>query len=193
MGPTAVLICFKIAHSNELCYHESMKDVSNRNFGILIAYVLPGFIVLWGLEPWSESVSGWLNGVAVDGPTIGGFLYVTIVSVGMGQVISTTRWLLVDSLHHATGVPKPELRFHRLSESVAGLEQLIEMHYRHYQWHANGLVALTVCGILRGLANGFSTKLVLIVCLINVLLLFGSRDTLSKYYRRAEQLLGTVG
>ena len=166
-----------------------MRDVSTANFGLLIAFVLPGFILLFGLEPWSPTVASWLSGATSEGPTVGGFLYVTVVSVGLGQIVSTTRWLLIDSLHHVTGIEKPNFRFDRFSDSVAGLEQLIEMHYRHYQWHANGLVALTGCCLLRGMAYGFSAKLVSSVVITNVLLYAGSRDTLKKYYRRAGELL----
>jgi hypothetical protein len=36
-------------------YRSLLNDLSQRNFGYLIAYVLPGFVVLWGLRPLSQS------------------------------------------------------------------------------------------------------------------------------------------
>ena len=46
-------------------YPVTMKDVTSSNFGLLIAYVLPGFIVLWGMEPYSDQVDyevrGWTS------------------------------------------------------------------------------------------------------------------------------------
>lgn len=166
-----------------------MKQVNPANFGLLIAFVLPGFIALWGVEPWSPVIATWLRGTSAEGATVGGFLYVTVASVGVGQIVSTIRWLLIDSLHHATGIPQPELKFNRLNDAVAGLEQLIEMHYRHYQWHANGLIAVSFCCLMRSAATDVSATLLLLGGGINVVLFVGSRDTLRKYYRRTEELL----
>jgi len=39
-----------------------MKDVPPGNFGVLIAFVLPGFIVLWGVSYFSATVRLWLSG-----------------------------------------------------------------------------------------------------------------------------------
>ena len=36
-----------------------MKPVTTDNFGLLIAYLLPGFVALWGLRPF---VTGWPRG-----------------------------------------------------------------------------------------------------------------------------------
>ena len=64
-----------------------MTDVSGRNFGLLIAYVLPGFVSLCGMAELSPNMKSWLvtgsmtNGVA---PTVGGFLYLTLASVAAG-------------------------------------------------------------------------------------------------------------
>lgn len=166
-----------------------MRDVTTANFGLLIAYVVPGLIVLFGVEPCFPMVSEWFHGTSVDGPTVGGFLFVTVVAVGLGQIVSTTRWMLLDSIHHLTGVRKPRLRFDRLGESVLALEQLIEMHYRHYQWHGNALIAINACWALRSYHHGMSKTGVLAVIAVDMILFAGSRDTLQKYYRRAEELL----
>ena len=54
-----------------------MREVTGRNFGLLIAYILPGFVSLWGLAEFSPSVKSWLAAsTATPGamPTVGGFL-----------------------------------------------------------------------------------------------------------------------
>lgn len=65
-----------------------MREVTGQNFGLLIAYILPGFIVLWGLSHFSTTIAGWL-GATADGPTVGGFLYVTLASVGAGLAVGS--------------------------------------------------------------------------------------------------------
>ena len=166
-----------------------MNDVTNQNFGLLIAFVLPGFILLWGMQPHSEMIKNWLGDATTEVPSVGGFLYITMASVGVGQLVSTLRWLVVDTLHHHTGVRPPNWNFRRLRDRVAAYDRLIEIHYRYYQWHANGLVAVTISAVLRWTANGFNARELLLLLFIDSLLYLGSRDTLQKYYRRVEELL----
>ena len=61
------------------------------NFGVLIAYILPGLLVLWGLSELSPAFRGWLAAAAPDTATIGGFLYITIAAIGAGLTASTVR------------------------------------------------------------------------------------------------------
>ena len=70
-----------------------MKQVSNENFGLLIAYIVPGLTALWGASYLSATIRSWMSGPAIHGPTIGGFLFATIAAVGTGLVVSTVRWL----------------------------------------------------------------------------------------------------
>jgi hypothetical protein len=168
-----------------------VRDVTAGNFGLLIAYLLPGFIALWGVSGLSSTVSGWLTtGPAV--PTVGGFLYVTLASLGAGLIISTARWLLVDTLHHWTGIRPPTWNFARLPRKLDAFQLLVESHYRHYQFHANALVAVAFdYAVWRTSGRASDVDLVdLAFLLVGLLLLVGSRDTLRKYYRRAEALLG---
>lgn len=168
-----------------------MKDVTTNNFGLLIAFVLPGLVLLWGMAPYSTTISGWLGQTTSDNATVGGFLYITLASVGVGQLVSTLRWLLIDSLHHRTGIHKPDWSFSQLSSrnTVAAFDRLIEDHYRFYQFHANGLVSLTLAMILRWQALEFRFGDCVFLLLCDALLFVGARDNLSKYYRRVENVL----
>jgi hypothetical protein len=51
-----------------------MKDVNEKNFGVIIAFWLPGFLFLWGLSySWPE-VATWLaKSGSGDAPTVGDF------------------------------------------------------------------------------------------------------------------------
>lgn len=65
----------------------SMKEVSSGDFGLLIAFVLPGFIVLWGLRYFSATVRLWFSGAGTT-PTIGGFMFGTLASVVAGVTVT---------------------------------------------------------------------------------------------------------
>lgn len=65
-----------------------MNDVTAKNFGLAIAYLIPGFVALGGVAAVSDVVRVWLGGSAGSGPTVGGFLYVTLGSVATGMTVS---------------------------------------------------------------------------------------------------------
>jgi len=168
-----------------------MQSVSNDTFGPLVAYLVPGATVLTGLSPFLPVVQTWLEGSTKDAPTIGGLLYLSLASLAAGMTVSAIRWAVVDTLHAGTGLKPPKLNFVRLHGRVDELRLLIEMHYRHYQFYANMLVAVFIAyggyrihvGIAPpGLAD-------VAVFLLEPIFFLTSRDTLRKYYTRSRQLL----
>ena len=134
----------------------SLKDITNANFGLLIAYIIPGFVMLSGLEPYSLTLQQWLGQSVVKSGTVAGFLFVTVASVGFGQLVSTLRWLVIDSIHERTGIPLPRITLRALSKSTGAFDRIVEYYYRYYQCHANLLVAIGIAGPFRWAANGLS-------------------------------------
>lgn len=167
-----------------------MRDLSSSNFGIVIAYLIPGFVTLWGVSEHSDTVSSWLTGTGGDLPSVGGFLYVTIASIGAGLTVSTIRWLVIDWIHHRTGIEPPSWDFSRLPDAVSAFKVLNEIHYRYYQWYANSIVALLAVLVLRTASLGWNTGEAVLVLAVSVLFFAGSRDTLRRYYRNVEGSLG---
>lgn len=139
------------------------------------------------------AVRAWFGASPENAPSLGGFLYLTIAAIAAGVTVSTLRWAVLDSLHHATGIKPPALDFARLAGSVDAFDYLVEIHYRYYLFHANLVVALALAYILRHLAlaatgypwgwwDGIFVGL-------EILFFCGARDNLRKYYRRTERLL----
>lgn len=170
-----------------------MKEVSSSNFGLLIAYLVPGFMVLWGMSYFSETIRHWLFASDTTTPTIGGFMYVTLASVAAGVTVSTVRWAVIDTIHHWTGLPQPTWDFSRLQENVAAYNILNEIHYKYYQFHSNALLALFFVYVARRIHLGFFTAppgwFDAGFVLLSVILFIGSRDTLQKYQSRVNDLL----
>ena len=166
-----------------------MQSVSNDNFGPLIAYLVPGATALFGLSFFSPVLRMWMSITPTEAPTIGGFLYLTIASLAAGMTVSAVRWGLVDTLHRWTGVAMPALDFSNLGDRVEAYALLIEIHYRHYQFHANMLVAVAFaygCYRLSSPGWGWIDAGVLV---IEIVFFLSSRDNLRKYYARVQQLL----
>lgn len=173
-----------------------MREVTDKNFGILTAFILPGLVVLWGMSHFSDTVRGWLSAAQGTGLTVGGFLFATLGSLAAGLTLSAVRWASIDTLHHSTGIKKPTLDFGILHERLATFEAVVSNHYRYYQFYANMLVAvafLFCCelAIPRPWPAG-TTASWLGLIVIECVLFFGSRDALHKYYERSARVLGPL-
>jgi hypothetical protein len=171
------------------------EESSLNNFGIVIAYVLPGFTALqgfplfsyqgwgttaWGTAPWGAPASD-------PNATLTFFLSGTVMALAAGLTVSTARWLIVDRIHHWTGIARPTRDFARLEKNVAAYEFLGLIHYRYYKFYANMVVALIWAYATREYVLGWKG----LVCLPLIILFFlASRDSLRKYYERTGSLLG---
>lgn len=170
-----------------------VKEEATPNFGLIIAYLIPGAVALYGVSYFVPTVHGWFGATPENSPSLGGFLYLTIAALAAGMTVSTVRWGLLDPLHHATGIKPPVLDFAELADSVDAFDYLVEIHYRYYLYYANLVVALVFAYILRHVAlaaSGYPWGWWDVAFLVLESIFFlGSRDTLSKYYRRTERLL----
>jgi hypothetical protein len=171
-----------------------MQAVTNDNFGPLIAYLVPGATVLAGLSNFSPTLKGWFAVGPSESPSIGGFLFLTVAAIAVGMTVSAIRWATVDTLHEWTGLAIPSLNFSLLGTNVDAFVLLIEIHYRHYQFYANMLVASVIAyGCYRFSFGGdFSLRWIDFAFVgLEAVFFATSRDTLSKYYARSQQLLTT--
>ena len=173
-----------------------MQNVSNANFGPLIAYLVPGATVLGGLSQFSPLLQSWYETGICAAPTIGGFLYLTVASVAAGMTVSAVRWAILDSFHARTGLSLPRLDFARLGQNVQAYSLLIEIHYKHYLFYSNMFVATAIVyGCYRTRLGsvwplGWPDA---VFAFLEVVFFATSRDTLRKYYARGQQLLGAPG
>lgn len=143
-----------------------------------------------------DPVGRWIAGGGTETATIGGFLYVTLASVGAGMTVSAVRWALIDRLHHATGIRRPNWNDALLDRKIPAFEYIVEQHYRYYQHYGNGLIAvLFTYGVWRFSMETTPNPLGVIdagVLIIVLVFYAGSRDTLRHYYRRTSILLGQI-
>jgi hypothetical protein len=170
-----------------------MRELTRDNFGLLIAYLLPGFVALWGISEHVPAAQAWLRSTPPDAPTVGGFLYATLASTALGLVVSAVRWAVVDRILGCFGVRQPKWDFRLFAERLAAYEVLVAYHYRYYQFYANMLIALACSYASRLLAvdswDGHERWIAAGFVAIEAVLLAGSWDTLRKYYARSEALL----
>lgn len=177
-----------------------VKKMGGYDFGLVIAFLLPGFIFLWalvlsfpGAASWLVSSSATASQTGPELPSVAGFLYSTLASLALGLILSALRWCVIDWLLARMNVKDPGLEFSKLkdADTAWAFRDIVENHYRYYQYYANTLVAL-VAGTLMFTLSGHFTRWRIYVTLgfVVVVLFFGAKDALRKYYRRAEKILG---
>jgi uncharacterized membrane protein YciS (DUF1049 family) len=157
-----------------------MQGTPNWQFGLLVAYVLPGFIGLAGLAPLFPTVARWLQPVGQGDLGIGPPVYAVLAAITMGMIVSCFRWLLIDRIHALTGVPASSLNYLALEERMAAFNYWVEQNYRYHQFYANTLIAVLWVGTDIG------------VILLCAGLFAGSRDALMKFRTRTSQLVKQV-
>jgi hypothetical protein len=119
-----------------------MTETTSKQFGLLIAYVLPGFIALAGLSPLFPAVGRWLRPVGQADLGLGAPLYAVLAATTIGLLLSCFRWLLVDHLHQWMGVQRPTWDDRQLQNVLGGFDYVVQNHYRYYEFTANTLLAL---------------------------------------------------
>lgn len=109
------------------------------------------------------------------------------------MTVSAVRWATVDALHARAGLGPPELDFKHLAGKVDEFRLLIEIHYRHYQFYANMLVAVAIAYLGYRFHVGLARPALpdLAVVVLEPIFYLTSRDTLRKYYGRSRQLLSS--
>jgi len=171
-------------------------DTSSRQFGLLVAYLLPGFIALAGIARLVPAVARWLQPTIDQGGSgIGPPVYAVLGATAVGMVLSCIRWVVVDHIHQWTGVTAPDWDVDRLEARLDAFNQLVEYHYRYYQFYSNTLVALLwtyVVNRWEGIPSSLTAASDVGVVILCAVLFAGSRDTLRKYYTRTERLIGPV-
>lgn len=170
-----------------------MDIISRSDFGTLIAYLLPGFVIIAGGSVCSPTLAEWLGQTSACSTSLSGFLYVVLASLLAGLTASTIRWFVFDTLHHRTGLRPRDWNLSRLRDNADAFGLFIEIHYRYYQFYGNMIVAILVAYISSWTCEP-SRSLGLVdlgLTLLVALFFAGSRDALRKYYGRIERLLSS--
>jgi hypothetical protein len=172
-----------------------MKDITGKNFGVVIAFLLPGFLLLYGISLSFEDVATWLvtTEASDNTVTVGGFLYASLASLSLGLMISAVRWLIVDHALRLTGIRDPGIKFENLKDKdkYAAFIGAVENHYRYYQYYSNTLVAVIFAFVIYLLEGPRTPSLIswIGIIFISVTLFLGARDSLKKYYERSNAVL----
>lgn len=166
-------------------------DKANGQFGLIVAYLLPGFVGLAGMAPLVPAVGQWLQPVNQGEVGLGPPVYAVLAALALGMILSCLRWFIIDHVMAWTKVVPPKLDYGKLAGRMAAFDYWVEAHYRYYQFYGGtlmGVPAVYLCNRIAGTSPllGVGTDLgVFILCAV---LFAGARDALRKYYQRTVSL-----
>jgi len=128
-----------------------MGDNLHRTFALLIAQVLPGLIVVFGVTPHVPALQQWLGAAATADISVGGTAMVVMLAIAVSVTLSGARFLVFERLCRieakcAAGQINDAAR--RLPEVRAAEDLLVLHHYAYYQFYGSAALAWPLVVVL---------------------------------------------
>jgi hypothetical protein len=120
-----------------------VKDLTVTSFGLVIAYLLPGLVGLYGLSFWSKKLSQMFSTFLTSESNIGLFLIVVLASLAIGLLANGLRWVAFEMLFFKKH--RTQSSFHKTlagERKLAAYRVVIDETYRYHQWW--GGIAFTI-------------------------------------------------
>lgn len=156
-------------------------DKLGLNFGLVIAYLIPGFCGTYALTPHVTAINALVGGAANTGSVV----VLLLIALAVGIIINAISWVVVRNFIHFTGVKSPSGIVYRKSSRQDALRynRLIESTFRYHQFYSNMLVGILLLtplwlaapvqdNILRNASFPF----------VVIILFWAARDSLRNYY-----------
>lgn len=169
-------------------------DKFNLNFGLLIAYIVPGFLGLYAVSEHSTVIENLLGG-STNTPTTGAIVPLLLLALASGVVINAITWILVRPMIEFTGVKRPHLRYGKISKELLDVyNEAIESSYRYYQSYGNLFAILLMIGFNSLISSTLpNLHLVIIYLAVLLILFFAARDSLNRSYQQMSDILDQTG
>ncbi len=171
-----------------------MKTFAPLDFSLLIAFLLPGSIVLFSLQYVSAGMAIFVDEALSGKVDLGVALFAIFFALAAGVVASAFRAQVLDTLQHKTGVSRPGLRYSKLNEEsvLSAFKEALANTYRFAQFYGNMFIALVFLILARfhSPASVVSEPILFSLLLGTLVVLFFSHRTeLRNTYSVLEQIL----
>lgn len=113
-----------------------MKDVTSTSFGLLIAFLLPGFVGVYSVTFWSATVKHVFERFLTAESNVGLLLMLVLAALAAGLQVTAVRWLLYESWRSRRTRLGPN-DFAALGSSedrLAAFRAAADEHYRYHQF-----------------------------------------------------------
>ena len=180
-----------------------MQDQLGKSFGLVIAFLVPGMIALYGASLHVKLLEDWFEIAAnARSTTVGGVLLIVVASLGMGVFVSNLRWLVLERwIWRRTPPELPNAHRRRETQTELVYQNLVWQYYQFYQFSANSLFALVLlygawlAHELRPEAEGLRPAPValalptILLVPTGCVLYVAAKDSLNRYNKRRDSVL----
>ncbi len=173
---------------------------SNLDYGVIIAFVAPGFVAFHAASYHLPTAQAWMTAATDKEQSVGVFLFVLLASLSAGLIVSGVRALVIDKLlrfHGVLGglaVPVYSVDWSKVDDKkLSVIVTIRDGHYRYYQFYSNTFVALVFWACSRAFAGGPSLKCAhwALISAILIALLLSARIALVQYVDALKQAFKT--
>ena len=161
-------------------------DKLGLNFGLIIAYFIPGFLGVFAVAKYENSVKALLGGSSgtPESPSV---VLLLLLALAIGIIINAFSWAFVRPLITLSGVKRPAtLDYTKLrKEDIEVYNVIIESNFRYHQFYANMLVAVLILSpawLVRPLTGNVIRNVSFF--LVSSILFLAARDSLQRAYKR---------
>jgi hypothetical protein len=120
-----------------------VKELTITSFGLIIAYLLPGLIGLYGMSFWFPRIGAAFQTFLTSESNVGLFLLIVLGALAVGLLIHGIRWIIVEVWCSGKDLRlDPEL-FARLSgeRKMPAFRTAVDEIYRYHQWWGGMAIA----------------------------------------------------
>jgi hypothetical protein len=174
-----------------------MVQVEPIDFGILIAFILPGSVAVYGLRYVSPRISALWSILESGQVVIGPLILLALATLAVGLIVSSLRVVLLEPIFHVTGVRQENIDYQKLANADQRefFKEMIKNVYRYEQFYGNTLLALLFCSFLRYFVGRVSIcqtrmdQMVSVAIIGSLITLFvAGRKSLRDVYRSISEL-----
>lgn len=122
-----------------------MKDVTSTSFGLLIAFLLPGFSGFCALTFYSCQVRGILAKFWEAKSDVGSFMLVLLLSLVIGLLLTQIRWLIFErALCRKDRLGRDDLAELRDEAKFVAFRAAVDETYRYHQFFGGMAVVIPI-------------------------------------------------
>jgi len=122
-----------------------MKDLTVTSFGLVIAYLLPGLIGLYGLSFWSKTLKNMFSTFLTIQSNVGLFLILVLAALAIGLFVNGLRWLTFEVLFFKKYGPQGSyLKALSGERKLSAYRVVIDETYRYQQWWGGAMFVIPI-------------------------------------------------
>jgi hypothetical protein len=121
------------------------------NFGLIIAYILPGTVTVYGLRYLSPRIDALWSTLERGQIVVGPLILIGVSALAVGLIVSSFRVVVLEPILYCTGVKQTIIKYDKIADAERRelFSQMVENVYRYEQFYGNVLLSLLLFSILR--------------------------------------------